>query len=219
MEDLEEDLIDDGVPREYELAENIPEILASHQKIIMDIDDTTRNTKQKGLNGKGTGDNSDLIRLMKGKDKGKEMGSNRNVLKEKSTNNSSVKPSSGSGLAQRDYGSIQNGALKGKGQAQVGVNLILDKDNHSVCVPNSAGYVKPSKKNIHISSQSNSSSLIHRTGKGGGRPPEDRNMVVLRGRKVVKKTSARSRVFKSLGIPSELIGDKDVATVEGNVWM
>ena len=123
LADLEEDLIDDGVPREYELAQNIPKILESQQKIIMDNDNTTQNTKQKGLNGKGTGDNNDLIRLMKGKEKGKEMGSNRNVLKEKSTNNSSVKPgnnssvkpSSGNGSAQRDYDLIQNGALKGKG--------------------------------------------------------------------------------------------------------
>ena len=86
-------------------------------------------------------------------------------------------------------------------KAQQKEKAILDKEKHSVYIPFESG---------------SSSSLIHRTGRGRGRPPDDRNAVVLKGKRVVKKVNTRSKVFKStVSLPNELLEDNEEDITEG----
>ena len=66
-----------------------------------------------------------------------------------------------------------------------------------------------------IRPQRKASSLILGTGRAGGRPPDDRNLVVLKGRKVVQKPHMRSKLTRgTLGMSSNIFEDRFVDSFE-----
>ena len=76
-----------------------------------------------------------------------------------------------------------------------------------------------------INNRNGNSSALHRTGRGGGRPPDNRSVVFLKGCRVVKKSNARAMLARNTaGIPCELfdeheshvlVDDDDRDNVEG----
>ena len=88
-------------------------------------------------------------------------------------------------------------------------NFILDKENHSVFIPDAARSSMVSSQPSQIRPQRKVSSLILGTGRAGGRPPDDRNLVVLKGRKVVQKPHMRSKLNRgTLGGSSDIFEDQ-----------
>ena len=86
----------------------------------------------------------------------------------------------------------------------VGVNELLDNANHTV-----VRFEKNNKGNFpEVPVNHFPLSSSRRIGRGGGRPPDNRNMVFLKGRKVVKKNNAWSVLAKSTSnIPYELLDE------------
>ena len=73
----------------------------------------------------------------------------------------------------------------------------MDKENHSVFIPDDIGLTKGTNLIGDGSYNRNSTSLIWWMG-GNSRPPDARDAaVVLRGRRVVKKTYMRSKLPKN----------------------
>ena len=91
----------------------------------------------------------------------------------------------------------------------VGVNELLDKVNHTV-----VRFEKNNKENLlEVPAHHFPLSSSRRIRRGGGRPPDNRNMVFLRGRKVVKKNNSRTVLAKSTSnIPYELLDE----SIEGD---
>ena len=88
------------------------------------------------------------------------------------------------------------GNLRSVGRAQVGVNLLLAKENHSVFLSDDGGPTK-TKFGTMISQLLHTRCLIQRTG-GSGRPPDAKSVVVvLKGRRAVKKTYVRNKLSKN----------------------
>ena len=70
----------------------------------------------------------------------------------------------------------------------MGTNEILSKNKHSIVF-----LEKQNKENCPMSSKERgSTSTIRRIGRGGGTPPDSRNSVFLKSRKVVKKKNVRN---------------------------
>ena len=70
----------------------------------------------------------------------------------------------------------------------MGIMEILSKDKHSVVI-----FEKHNKENFPSRiEEKGSTSAIRRTERGGGRPPDKKNPVVLKSRKVVKMKNARN---------------------------
>ena len=146
---------------------------------------------------------------------GPEMGPSRQVLKEMSKSNNSTGPNNGVEPAHEMNAAAHAGNLLISKEGQHKGKAILNKENHSVYIPFESGSNKPNKEN-NLNSQRMSSSLIHRTGRGRGRPPDDKNVVILKRKIVVKKVNTRSRVFKStVNLPNELLEDNEEDTIEG----
>ena len=94
-------------------------------------------------------------------------------------------------------------------------NFILDKENHSVFIPDAARSSMVSSQPSQIRPQRKASSLILGTGRAGGRPPDDRNLVVLKGRKVVQKPHMRSKLTRgTLGMSSNIFEGRFVDSFE-----
>ena len=99
--------------------------------------------------------------------------------------------------------------------AQQGVNVILDKENHSVFIPYDIGLTKGTKLIRDGLGSSISASLIQQMG-GNSRPPDAKlTVVVLKGRRVVKKTYVMSKIPKNIvGSPGALFSTTDGGIVE-----
>ena len=108
--------------------------------------------------------------------------------------------------------------LKSFERAQVGVNLLLDKESHSVFLPYGGEPTKPKNWNLDISASKHSASLIQRMGSSGGRPLA-RSVVVLKGRRVVKKTYVRNKLPKNVvGLSCDRAPDTDGGLVKERVF-
>ena len=87
----------------------------------------------------------------------------------------------------------------------------LDKENHSVFVPKPHDTLGPSTLSKPKGEMSENVSVLHRTGKNSGRPPDKRNTIVLRSRRAVSKTKTKSPIYwKKNGIPCEILDELEL---------
>ena len=105
------------------------------------------------------------------------------MLKEISPNKVAPKP-----IIQEAQVDIMNLSASDKQRVTVG----LDKENNYVFVPKPYATVGPSPYSKPRGENFECASALHRIGKNSGRPPDKRNTIVLRSRRSVSKTKAKS---------------------------
>ena len=104
-------------------------------------------------------------------------------------------------------------------KAQPTTNLILDKEKHSIFIPEETGPSKFIKRPGQLLPKKNAS-LIIRTRSSGGRPLEDRSVVVLKGKKYLKKLILGANCTKERkDSPVSYLGKKMMARLKGKQWL
>ena len=87
----------------------------------------------------------------------------------------------------------------------------LDKENHTVFVPKPYGTNRTSATLKPRGDKIESASVLHRTGINSGRPPDKRNAIVLRSRRTVCKSKAKSTSSRNKNVfPCEILDELDL---------